>query len=129
VVPIDMGQLRALMYADPYPDQLKGTEAVWNMPTMQVSIPFLKSAIHSQGNWRLLKDPKWDALWASISAEPDPAKQVQLFRQTVEYMLDQYIVPGIVNIPQYYAVSPQIGDWTIRYSYDLWGSFAGMKKK
>jgi peptide/nickel transport system substrate-binding protein len=129
VVPIDMGQLRALMYADPYPDQLKGTEAVWNMPTMQVSIPFLKSAIHSQGNWRLLKDTKWDALWASISAQPDPDEQIDLFRQTVEYMLDQYIVPGIVNIPQYYAVSPQIGDWTIRYSYDLWGSFAGMKKK
>ncbi len=129
VVPIDMGQLRALMYASPYPDQLKGTEAIWNMPTMQVSIPFLKSAIHSQGNWRLLQDPKWDAMWASISAAPDPNKQVELFRQTVEYMLGQYIVPGIVNIPQYYAVSPQMGDWTIRYSYDLWGSFAGMKKK
>jgi peptide/nickel transport system substrate-binding protein len=129
VVPIDMGQLRGLMYADPYPPELVGTDAIWNMPTMQVSIPFLKSAIHSQGNWRLLKDPKWDALWASISAEPDPAKQMQLFRETVKYMLDQYIVPGIVNIPQYYAVSPQVGDWTIRYSYDLWGSFAGMKKK
>jgi len=129
VVPIDMGQLRALMYKDPYPPELVGTDSIWNMPTMQVSVPFLKSAIHSAGNWRLLKDTKWDTMWASISMEPDPEKQIELFRQTVEYMLDQYIVPGIVNIPTYYAIGIDVGEWTVRYSYDLWGSFAGMKKK
>lgn len=124
-----MGQLRALMYQDPLPASLWGTDAIWNMPTMQVSIPFLKSAVHSKGNWRLLKDPTWDALWASISTQPDPNKQIELFRQTIKYMLDQYVVPGIVNIYAYYAVNPKIGDWTLRFQYDLWGGFAGIKKK
>jgi peptide/nickel transport system substrate-binding protein len=129
VVPIDMGQLRALMYTDPYPPELVGTACIWPMPTMQVSIPFLKSAIHSQGNWRLLKDPTWDNLWASISQSPDPDQQIELFRQTVKYMLDQYVVPGIVNLYTYYAVSDKIGDWTLRFQYDLWGNFAGIKQK
>ena len=44
-------------------------------------------------------------------------------------MLDQYIVPGIVNLYAHYAVSPEIGDWTLRFQYDLFGSFAGIKKK
>jgi peptide/nickel transport system substrate-binding protein len=129
VVPIDMGQLRAKMYQAPLPSDLWGTVAIWNMPTMQVSIPFLMSAIHSKGNWRLLQDPKWDALHASISQAPDPNKQIELFRQTVKYMLDQYVCPGIVNIYSYFAVSDKIGDWTLRFQYDLWGGFAGMKKK
>jgi hypothetical protein len=34
-----------------------------------------------------------------------------------------------VNIYSYYAVSDQIGDWTLRFQYDLWGGFAGIKKK
>jgi peptide/nickel transport system substrate-binding protein len=129
VVPIDGGQLRALMYAEPYPEELVGTACIWPMPTMQVSIPFLMSAIHSEGNWRLLKDTEWDALHASISQEPDPNKQIELFRQTVEYMLDQYVAEGIVNLWNYYAVSDEIGEFTLRFQYDIWGSFAGIKKK
>lgn len=129
VVPIDGGQLRAKMYAAPYPPELAGTVSIWNMPTVQVSIAFLKSAIQSKGNWRLLQDTTWDALWASISQEPKPDKQIELFRQTVKYMLDQYIAPGIVNIYAYYAVSNKIGDWTLRFQYDIWGNFAGIKQK
>jgi peptide/nickel transport system substrate-binding protein len=129
VVPIDMGQLRGMMYTDPYPEELKGTVAIWPMPTMQVSIPFLMSAIHSKGNWRLLQDANWDALHASISQSPDPDEQIRLFRETVEYMLGQYIAPGIVNIYSYYAVSHVIGDWQYRFQYDLWGNFCGIKHK
>jgi len=129
VVPIDGGELRALMYADPYPAELVGTACIWNMPTMQVSIPFLMSAIHSTGNWRLLKDTTWDALWASITTSSDQDTQIDLFRETVEYFLDQYVGPGVVNLYTYYAVSDEIGEWTLRFQYDLFGGFAGIKKK
>jgi peptide/nickel transport system substrate-binding protein len=123
---IDMGQLRAMMYVqDP---AMTGKVAIWNMPTMQVSVAFLLSAIHSQGNWQLLHDATFDDLWNSISTTPDQETQLALFRQTVEYMLGQYIAPGIVNIYSYYAVSPVIGDWTLRFQYDLWGGFAGIKR-
>jgi peptide/nickel transport system substrate-binding protein len=127
VVPIDMGQLRGMMYVQA--PALTGTTCIWPMPTMQVSIPFLKSAVHSAGNWQLLHDPTWDALWASISKEPNPDKQIALFRQTVNYMLEQHVVPGIVNLYSYFAVSDKIGDWTLRFQYDIWGNFAGIKQK
>jgi peptide/nickel transport system substrate-binding protein len=124
---IDFGQLRGMMYVqDP---AMTGKVAIWNMPTVQLSVAFLMSAIHSQGNWQLLHDPTFDSLWVSITQSPDQATQVDLFQQTVEYMLDQYICPGIVNIYSYYAVSPVIGDWTLRFQYDLWGGFAGIKRK
>jgi ABC-type transport system substrate-binding protein len=99
------------------------------MPTMQVSVPFLMSAIHSTDNWRLMQDETWDALWASIATSPDQDTQIELFQQTVEYFLDQYVGPGVVNPYTYYAVSDEIGEWTLRFQYDLWGGFAGIKKK
>jgi len=108
---------------------LYGAACIWNMPTMQVSIPFLLSAIHSNGNWQLLHDPTWDALWASISLSPDQDTQMKLFRQTIESLFTKYVIPGIANIYTYYAVSDDIGDWTLRFQYDLWGGFAGIKKK
>jgi peptide/nickel transport system substrate-binding protein len=124
---IDFGQLRGMMYVqDP---AMTGKVAIWNMPTMQVSVAFLWSAIHSLGNWQLLHDSVFDSLWGSISQTPDQETQLALFRQTVEYMLNQYICPGIVNIYSYYAVSDVIGDWTLRFQYDLWGGFAGIKRK
>jgi peptide/nickel transport system substrate-binding protein len=124
---IDFGQLRGMMYVqDP---AMTGKVAIWNMPTVQLSVAFLWSAIHSQGNWQLLHDPEFDSLWGSISQTPDQDTQIILFRQTAQYMLDKYICPGIVNIYSYYAVSDQIGDWTLRFQYDLWGGFAGIKKK
>jgi ABC-type transport system substrate-binding protein len=124
---IEFGQLRSMMYVqDP---AMTGKVAIWNMPTMQVSGAFLWSAIHSQGNWQLLHDATFDDLWASITLSPDQDTQIALFRETVEYMLDQYICPGIVNIYTYYAVSDEIGDWTLRFQYDLWGGFAGIKRK
>jgi peptide/nickel transport system substrate-binding protein len=124
---IDFGQLRGMMYVqDP---AMTGKVAIWNMPTVQLSVAFLRSAIHSEGNWQLLHDPEFDSLWASVSLSPDQDTQLDLFHQTVEYMLSQYICPGIVNIYSYYAVSDQIGDWTLRFQYDLWGGFAGIKKK
>jgi hypothetical protein len=96
---------------------------------MQFSVPFLMSAIHSQGNWRLLQDPVWDALWASISEAPDHDQQIALFRQTVEYFLDEYVCPGVVYLPTYYAVSDKVGECTLSLKYDLWGKFAGIKRK
>jgi peptide/nickel transport system substrate-binding protein len=128
VVPIDGGQLRGMMYGAKEPS-LYGAACIWNMPTMQVSVPFLLSAIHSGGNWQLLHDPTWDALWASISLSPDQDTQIKLFRQTMESLFSKYVIPGIANIYTYYAVSNDIGDWTLRFQYDLWGGFAGIKKK
>ena len=128
VVPIDGGQLRGMMYGAKEPS-LYGAACIWNMPTMQVSVPFLLSAIHTKGNWQLLHDPTFDDLWASITLEPNQDKQIALFRKTVEYMLNSYVIPGIANIYTYYAVSNIIGDWTLRFQYDLWGGFAGIKKK
>lgn len=108
---------------------MTGKVAIWNMPTVQLSVAFLRSAIHSEGNWQLLHDDTFDSLWASVSLSPDQDTQLDLFHQTVEYMLNQYICPGIVNLYSYYAVSDVIGDWTLRFQYDLWGGFAGIKKK
>jgi peptide/nickel transport system substrate-binding protein len=124
---IEFGQLRGMMYVqDP---AMTGKVAIWNMPTVQVSVSFLWSAIHSLGNWQLLHDAAFDALWGSISQTPDQDTQLDLFRQTAEYMLDQYICPGIENIYSYYGVSDVIGDWTLRFQYDLWGGFAGIERK
>ncbi len=124
---IEFGQLRGMMYVqDP---AMTGKVAIWSMPTVQLSVAFLRSAIHSEGNWQLLHDETFDNLWASVSLSPDQDMQLELFQQTAEYMLDQYISPGIVNIYSYYAVSDEIGDWTLRFQYDLWGGFAGIKKK
>ena len=128
VVPIDGGQLRGMMYGAKDPS-LYGAACIWNMPTMQVSVPFLFSAINSKGNWQLLHDPTWDALWGSITLDPDQNAQIALFRETIESLFSKYVIPGIANLYTYYAVSDQIGDWTLRFQYDLWGGFAGIKKK
>jgi len=128
IVPIDGGELRSSMYGAGDPE-LYGAACIWNMPTMQVSIPFLFSAMHTGGNWQLMHDATWDALWASITTSADQATQIALFRETVEYFLDQYICPGVVNVYTYYAVSDDIGDWTLSFQYDLYGGFAGIKKK
>jgi peptide/nickel transport system substrate-binding protein len=128
VVNIDGGELRTGMYGAS-DTTLYGGACIWNMPTMQVSIPFIFSAMHSQGNWQLLHDETWDNLWASITQAPDQATQISLFRKTVEYFLDEYICPGIVKLYTYYAVSDTVGDWTLRFQYDLFGGFAGINKK
>jgi len=128
VVNIEGGELRSGMYGAS-DTTLYGGACIWNMPTMQVSIPFIFSAMHSQGNWQLLHDPDFDALWASITQAPNQDTQISLFRQTVEYFLDQYVCPGIVKLYTYYAVSDEVGDWTLRFQYNIYGGFAGMKKK
>lgn len=129
VVPIDMGQLRGLMYADPYPEELAGTCAVWNMPTTRMPVAFVESAHYSTGNWRLLMDTVWDELHDSIKMATDQETQLDLFRQSVEYTLDQYVCPGVVYLPPYYAVGDNIGEFVLRYQYDLWGNFAGIQKR
>ena len=108
---------------------LYGGACIWNMPTMQVSIPFIFSAMASGGNWQLMHDSTFDNLWASITASPDQATQVALFQQTIEYFLDQWVCPGIVKLHQNYAVSDVVGEWTLKDQYNLYGGFAGMKKR
>ena len=127
IVPIDGGELRGAMYGAG-DASLYGAACIWNMPTMQVSIPFLRSALASTGNWQLLHDTTFDDLWASITLSPDYETQVGLFRDTIEYMLDRYVCPGIVKLYTNYAVSDEIGEWTLRFQYDLYGNFAGIKK-
>ena len=68
-------------------------------------------------------------MWASITTYSDQETQVATFQSTVEYFLDQYICPGIVNLYTYYAVSDEIGEWTLSFQYDLYGGFAGIKKR
>lgn len=128
IVPIDGGELRAEMYGAKEPN-LYGGACIWNMPTMQVSTPFLFSAMHSTGNWQLLHDPVFDGLWASINTSPSQDMQKEFFQDTIKYFLDQYVCCGIVNLYTYYAVSGDIGDWTLRFQYDLWGGFAGINRK
>jgi peptide/nickel transport system substrate-binding protein len=128
VVSIDGGELRAQMYGAAEPS-LYGAACIWNMPTMQVSIPFIFSAMGSGGNWQLLHDETWDNLWASITLAPDQDTQISLFRETVTYFLDQYICPGIVKLYSNYAVSDEVGEWTLRFQYNIYGGFAGMKKR
>ena len=110
-------------------ESLWGKACIWNMPTMQNSVPFLLSALVSFGNWQLLHDDEFDALWTSITQVADQDTQKDLFQQTVQYYLDQYVGPGICALYTYYAVSDTIGEWTLRFQYDLWGGFAGIKKK
>ena len=69
------------------------------------------------------------SLWASITTSADQETQVSLFQQTVKYFLDQYVCPGIVKLYQNYAVSDQVGEWTLRFQYNIYGGFAGIKKK
>jgi len=129
IVPVDMGTMRALMYADPYPEEIAGAVSIWSMPTTRVSVSFIESAHHSTGNWRLLMDTDWDALLASIKTAPGQDQQLALFRETVEYFLDEYVSPGVVYLFPYYAVSDVIGEFTLQYQYDVWGNFAGIKKR
>jgi peptide/nickel transport system substrate-binding protein len=128
VISIEGGELRAEMYGAQDPS-LYGAVCSWNMPTMPVSIPFIYSAMHSAGNWQLMHDPTWDAIWASITTSPDQDTQLAKFREAVEYYQDRYMCPGVVNLYTYYAVSDQVGEWTLRYQYDIYGGFAGMIKK
>ena len=55
--------------------------------------------------------------------------QIALFQETIEYMLDQYVCPGVVNLYTYYAVGPGVGEWIYRFQYDLFGNFAGIQHK
>ena len=128
VVNIEGGELRSGMYGAS-DTSFYGSACIWNMPTMQVSTPFLRSAMHSEGNWRLMQDPTFDALWSSITTSPDPATQISTFRQTAEYFLDQWVCPGIVKLYQNYAVSDEVGEWTLRFQYNIYGGFAGIKKR
>lgn len=128
VVNIEGGELRSGMYGAS-DTTLYGGACIWNMPTMQVSIPFIFSAMHSQGNWQLLHDSTWDALWASITTSPDQETQIESFRQTEKYFLDEYICPGIVKLYQNYAVSDEVGEWTLSFQYNIYGGFAGIKKR
>jgi len=128
VVNIEGGELRSGMYGAS-DTSLYGGACIWNMPTMQVSIPFIFSAMHSQGNWQLMHDSTWDALWASITTSPDQETQVSLFQKTVKYFLNQYVCPGIVKLYSYYAVSDEVGEWTLSFQYNIYGGFAGIKKR
>jgi ABC-type transport system substrate-binding protein len=128
VVAIEGGELRSQMYGGQEPS-LYGAACIWNMPTMQVSIPFIFSAMGSGGNWQLMHDSTWDGLWSSITLASDPDEQIARFRETVEYFLDQYICPGIVKLYTYYATSDEVGEWTLRFGYGIYGAYAGMKKK
>jgi ABC-type transport system substrate-binding protein len=85
---------------------------------------YKSTGVHSTGN-----DPKADELYDKAATELDMKKAEQYWREFQTYAKEMWVNVGLVKLPSYWVVGPNVGEFS-EFSYvSLNDSYAGIKHK
>lgn len=86
---------------------------------------FTSKGVHSTGN-----DPKADELYAKATSELDPVKAKQYWTELFDYAYDiMWVNVGILKVPTYGVVGPEVGKFSTNSHLSLWDAYAGIQHK
>jgi peptide/nickel transport system substrate-binding protein len=86
---------------------------------------FTSTGVHTTSN-----DTKADAMYAAATAELDDAKAKKLWQDLMHYAYNEmWINVGLVNVPTYFVVGPNVGAFTGRNHLFLADAYSGIQHK
>ena len=86
---------------------------------------FTSKGVHTTAN-----DPKADELYAKAVNELDLVKAKKSWTEFMNYAYDvMFVNMGIMSIPDYWVVGPQIGEVTSNAHLSIWDAYAGIQHK
>jgi len=86
---------------------------------------FTSTGVHTTSN-----DTKADAMYAAATAELDDAKAKKLWQDLMHYAYNEmWINVGLVNVPTYFVVGPNVGAFTGRNHLFLPDAYSGIQHK
>ena len=86
---------------------------------------FTSTGVHTTSN-----DTKADEMYAAATAELDDSKAKKLWQDFMHYAYDtMWINVGLVNVPSYFVVGPNVGQFTGRVNRSLWDGYNGIQHK
>jgi peptide/nickel transport system substrate-binding protein len=86
---------------------------------------FTSTGVHTTSN-----DPKADAMYQAATTELDDAKGKKLWQDLMHYAYDtMWINVGLVNLPTYFVVGPNVGQFGGRINRSLWDGYVGVQHK
>jgi len=69
-------------------------------------------------------------MYAAATAELDDSKAKKLWQDFMHYAYDtMWINVGLVNVPSYFVVGPNVGQFTGRVNRSLWDGYNGIQHK
>jgi peptide/nickel transport system substrate-binding protein len=86
---------------------------------------FTSTGVHTTSN-----DTKADAMYQAAITELDDTKAKKLWQDLMHYGYDTMLINlELVEVPTYFAVGPNVGQFTNRTWINLWDSYAGIQHK
>jgi ABC-type transport system substrate-binding protein len=86
---------------------------------------FTSTGVHTTSN-----DTKADAMYQAAITELDEAKAKKQWQDLMHYGKDEmWVDVGIVEVPTFWAVGPNIGQFTNRTWINVWDTYAGITRK
>lgn len=86
---------------------------------------FTSTGVHTTSN-----DTNADEMYKAAVTELDEAKAKKLWQDLMHYAYDKmWINVGLVNVPTYYVVGQNVGQFTGRINRSLWDGYVGIQHK
>jgi ABC-type transport system substrate-binding protein len=86
---------------------------------------FTSTGVHTTSN-----DTKADQMYQAAIAELDDTKAKKMWQDLMHYGYDQmWINVELVEVPTYFAVGPNVGQFTNRTYINVWDTYAGIQRK
>jgi len=86
---------------------------------------YTSTGVHTTSN-----DPKADQMYQAATTELDESKAKKLWQDLMHYAFDtMWVNVGLVNLPTYFVVGPNVGAFTGRVNRSMWDGYAGIQHK
>lgn len=86
---------------------------------------FTDTGVHTTSN-----DPVATDMYKAATTEIDDAKGKKMWNEFMHYAYDKmWVNIGVVNWPTYFAVGPNVGEFTGRINRSLWDGYVGIQRK
>jgi peptide/nickel transport system substrate-binding protein len=86
---------------------------------------FTSTGVHTTSN-----DTNADQMYQAAIAELDDTKAKKMWQDLMHYGYDQmWINVELVEVPTYFAVGPNVGQFTNRTYINVWDTYAGIQRK
>jgi ABC-type transport system substrate-binding protein len=109
-------------------DKQVGAIWPWVGPVVENNVYHSANMFTSTGVLSTANDPKADQLYQAAITERDETKAKKLFQDFLHYGYDTLAVNlGLVNVPTYFVVGPNVGEFTGRVNRNIWDSYVGMR--
>jgi peptide/nickel transport system substrate-binding protein len=100
-----------------------------------VNLGFFNNVYHSKNMYTSIgahttaNDPKVDEMYDKATSELDPAKAKKMWTDFMNYTYDMWITVGVVRVPTYVLVGPNVGQFTSFANLSLYDALAGVQRK